>query len=65
MAKVLNGDRGLRGQRLVQWGASREGKYTTEAKQVIRTHGHITFPVQIHVQIQGQKRRIERCCEKY
>jgi hypothetical protein len=43
------------------WG----GKYTTEAKQVIRTHGHITFPVQIHVQIQGQKRRIERCCGKY
>jgi len=48
MAKVLNGDRGLRGQILVRWEANRKGesKYITEAKQVIRTHGYITFPVQ-------------------
>ena len=45
--KILNGDRGLRGQILVQWEAGRKGsKYTTEAKRVIRTHGYITFPVQ-------------------
>jgi len=41
MAKVLNGDHGLRGQRLVQWGAGREkeGKHTAETKQVIRPTG--------------------------
>jgi hypothetical protein len=34
MAKVLNGDHGLRGQRLVQWEADRgKGKHTTEVKQ--------------------------------
>jgi len=27
----------------LMWG---EGKHTTEATQVIRTHRHITFPVQ-------------------
>ena len=48
MAKVLNGDRRLRGQILAQWEAGKKGesKYTTDASQVIRTHGYITFPVQ-------------------